>query len=359
MHLLGRRDLAVAALFAVAALAGQSGVSSAARVQRADVPSSATMSPSWSPDGTRIAYVGHRPDDDANSLFLVRADGRSIRQRIAYTGSQGINQVRWATSRRIVFSVLPSGRLSTIDPVSRRITRGGLIDELPEPGEGFTLSRDGKQVALTTRCIKRCTPYASVEIGISSSAGGPVRMLPKSVGDSEQLPSFSPDGTQVAFVRSPLESLDTPSRAGTGYPTIFVEPTAGGPAQSLLWHGWSPTWSPDGRWIAFLTNAGRDSIVAVMAATGGEAWNLGRADTFAWSPDSKELVTSVPGDPALGTVDLTGLRHPFALKGLEAGDGTPQWSPDGKQIAFTGIEPSGYQGVYVINEDGGGRRRVG
>ena len=96
-----------------------------------------------------------------------------------------------------------------------------------------------------------------------------------------------------------------------------------------------------------------------MAATGGDAWNLGRADTFAWSPDSKELVTSVPGKAALGTVDLTGLRHPFAMKGLEAGDGTPQWSPDGKHIAFTGIEPSGYQGVYVINEDGGGRRRVG
>jgi hypothetical protein len=66
---------------------------------------------------------------------------------------------------------------------------------------------------------------------------------------------------QVAFVRAPLESLDTPSRASAGYPTIFVEATAG------------------------------------------------------------ELVTSVPGDLALGTVDLSGLPHPFAMKGLEDGGG--------------------------------------
>jgi Tol biopolymer transport system component len=356
----GRRSAALAlAIAGTVVVVVQPGSSSAASERRAEVFSYSASSPTWSPDGTQIAYIGHKPTSDANSLFVMRVSDGGHKRVIANTGSQGINEVRWTSRRRIVFSVLPLGNLSTVDPVTGHVTLRGKVDELPNPGDGFTTSLDGSLLGLTTRCIKACTPYAAVEIGIASASGGPVRMLPKSVGDSEQEPSFSPDGTQVVFARSPLPH---PPRAGEGDPTLFVEPTAGGPARSLEWNGWFPQWSPDGKWIAFITSGptpqGDNLVVAIVSVDGGQAYNLGRADDFSWSPDSSQLAfTTEDDDGTIGTVDLSGSRHVFSIGRLRVGVGTPQWSPDLKHLAFTGL-PGRATSVYVIGADGGGLRRL-
>ncbi len=96
-----------------------------------------------------------------------------------------------------------------------------------------------------------------------------------------------------------------------------------------------PTWSPDGRWIAFSM---RGDIWKVPA-TGGTALALTRGPAYhfepAWSPDGQTLALSVDNDGNLdiGVVDAGGgdvtllTTHPHV-------DVEPAWSPDGEDIYF-------------------------
>jgi Tol biopolymer transport system component len=96
-----------------------------------------------------------------------------------------------------------------------------------------------------------------------------------------------------------------------------------------------PTWSPDGQQIAFLRSIGEGgSHVYVMNADGGELHRVGSAVTdttgLTWSPDGNELAF---GDGITGgiyriSVDGTGLTK------LTAEGTSPAWSPDGETIIF-------------------------
>jgi Tol biopolymer transport system component len=339
-------------------IAGLPGASTAASRDQKPIFDVSETSPAWSPDGREIAYIGHAPDADVNSPYVMRASDGSHKRRIAATGRRGIHLVRWTSPRQIVFSVAPSGRVSTVDPTTQHVTLGGAVLELPNPDDGFSASADGKLLALTTGCTT-CKLYGKVELGIQQSAGGPVRMLPKPDGYSDQEATFSPEGTQIVFARSPLP---TP-HPGEGDPTLYIEPTAGGEARSLEWPGWYPQWSPDGQWIAFYTAADTPDhvgiVVAIVSPDGGKAFDLGRADDYTRSPDSSRLAfTTQVENGTLGVVDVHGARHLIPLGHLRVGVGSPQWSPDGTKIAFTGLDGKGMMGVYVVGADGRGLREL-
>jgi len=112
----------------------------------------------------------------------------------------------------------------------------------------------------------------------------------------------SPDGQSVAFVRTTVDAENNKYRAG-----IFVAPTAGGrarPFTSGLYRDGSPRWSPDGRYLAFVS--GRDvgevaedkkkeygAQLYVMPTGGGEARRVtdikGGIMGFEWSPDGSSI----------------------------------------------------------------------
>lgn len=92
-----------------------------------------------------------------------------------------------------------------------------------------------------------------------------------------------------------------------------------------------------------------------------------RVVSFSWSPDSTRLAyvtgatpASSPGSRELGTIDLNGDTQPFDLGSLPVDSATPQWSPDGSRIAFTGLDranPSESR-VYAVDADGTALRRL-
>ena len=161
---------------------------------------------------------------------------------------------------------------------------------------------------------------------------------------------------------------------------------------------WAPAWSPDGRWLAFLSDRGDDDAqtqVWAMPAGGGEARVLtslpGGVDDFQWSPDSQRLalVAADPERPA-GTpkpknpppivtdrfhfkqdVDgyLGARRSHLYLHDVATGQTTqltsgahdeasPSWSPDGRQIVYVthrGEDPDRHSKVslYLVEARAG------
>src|SRR5262249_18061446 len=115
-----------------------------------------------------------------------------------------------------------------------------------------------------------------------------------SVGD----PRLSPDGRRVAYVVSRIDEEASAYRSA-----IWVVPADGSEEPRQFTSGErndsSPRWSPDGRWLAFVSNRdGEDEKKAkgqpyVVPAHGGEARRLTDGDesveAVAWSPDSARI----------------------------------------------------------------------
>jgi Tol biopolymer transport system component len=266
----------------------------------------------------------------------------------------------------LIYSVGSTGVLQAWNPATRRsITLGG-TDLPPNPEEPFTVSRDGTRVAFESPCgcLYQHLPSPADDIRIVSPAGSDARKLPQPSNASDAQPTFSPNGTQVAFARS---IYSRPDRSGAGRPRVMMQSVAGGAARDLGVKGDLPAWSPDGRWIAYRrTVTPTDSLpvysLAVIPAIGGTphvlADNLPDLDSFSWSPNSRELVFETVA--AIRVVDLQGHITKLPLPHMLPGYSTPQWSPNGKAIAFGAT--SGQRGsaeyVYTIDADGTHLRKL-
>jgi Tol biopolymer transport system component len=315
--------------------------------------------PAWSPDGAQLAYVAPaymEPGGSLNELRLHSLDDAGMRVISSFqAGAQVINEVRFASSGRIVFDVVPDGLLESVDLASRHAVRIASVTLLSNPEESFDVSADGRTVAFTSSARSLTTSTVSVDaVGVVPSSGGHARLLGKPKNADDEQPSLSPDGKQIVVARVLVGA------AHSSRPSLLVEATNGGIPRRLGVQGNWPQWSPNGRDIAFLgLDHFRYERLEVVPAAGGTPRVLAsNATSLSWSPDSTRLVYST--DTALHTVTLEGKMRRLSLGRLLISYETPQWSPDGRRIAFTGISPSDrlHTRVYVVNADGTRLHRV-
>jgi Tol biopolymer transport system component/DNA-binding winged helix-turn-helix (wHTH) protein len=177
----------------------------------------------------------------------------------------------------------------------------------------------------------------------------------------EHGPSFSPDGTQVAFCWDGEKGdYDIYVQViGTANPL----PITDDPADEM-----TPAWSPDGRQVAFIRVSSDRQAVYVMPPLGGPQRKVAEfsdVDTFdlAWWPDSKSLLIAARESPeeTLGLYRLfldSGQTQRLTSPGSAAEEDRFQAvSPDGKTLAFARGTTARSQ-LYVASLGGGGRQQL-
>jgi dipeptidyl aminopeptidase/acylaminoacyl peptidase len=210
-------------------------------------------------------------------------------------------------------------------------------------------------------------------------------------------PRISPDGSRVAYQ---VWSVDKDKNEYRGAVWVAQLDGSGEPWQFTLGErrDGMPRWSPDGRWLAFVSNRGKDEkapgALYVIPAEGGEARKLTDlkegVESAEWSPDSARLVfTARARDDAyeeederkrmprrftrvfhkldsvgwtgdrrkhLWIVDLDGNTRQLTDGDFE--DDTPAWSPDGKRIVFAALRTENWDvelisRLYAVDAGGG------
>jgi Tol biopolymer transport system component len=134
---------------------------------------------------------------------------------------------------------------------------------------------------------------------------------------------------------------------------------------------WAPVISPDGKWVAYLSNARGPTDIWVQFIAGGEAINLSAPAGLEVTPGTGigGLDMSPDGTRIAVIARMRGTGGPFETWEVPAPLSGParklladfvgfRWSPDGKQIAFIRAGGSAGDALWVANADGTNRREI-
>jgi Tol biopolymer transport system component/serine/threonine protein kinase len=261
--------------------------------------------PAWSPDGRYIAFC--RYEGEHGEVWIIPALGGA--ERRLGEAARVFGGLSWS----------PDGNFLAVSESSKAGAPLSLYLISPENGQ-------------RTRLTSPPTGY-----------GGDIA------------PAFSPDGQTLAFVRPPVHGsiyLLPISRSGAAR----SEPRRLTSAETWI-NGFD--WTPDGRGIVFSSVQPDVSTLLIMAASGGPAERLiggENASEISVSRTGNRLVYErdlfdsnvwrIPGPKALEKTSV-----PTRVIASTAWDIDPQFSPDGKKIAFSS-DRLGKDAIWVCDRDG-------
>jgi Tol biopolymer transport system component/DNA-binding winged helix-turn-helix (wHTH) protein len=312
--------------------------------------------PVWSPDGRLIAFQRHSQSEDG--IFTVPVLGgrerklRSLRLGV-YWDEGGFD---WSPDgKSLVFSDSPPGQdgwgislLSIEHPENNYSltlpTAAQLNDYYPR------FSPDGQRVAF----IRTLTKASSMDIYLVKVAGGEPRRLTFDKASIHGL-TWTPDGQYIVF-----------SSDRIGSRRLWKIPTSGADPEPLSVgqeNAFEPALSRDGRGLAYSRVLVDMNIwrYAASNATGRRELprkliaSTERDQAPNFSPDGKKIAFASrrSGSYEIWMCDGDG-SNPVQLTTFSSSAevGTPRWSPDGEQIAFD-FEPEGNVDIYVLRIDEG------
>ncbi len=217
----------------------------------------------------------------------------------------------------------------------------------------LVLAMTGKKGIFLSRIAFVCDKTGKKEIYSSGFDGTDVRQVTR-IHSLSMAPSWSPDGTRIAF------SVYNRHSDGTKNIDLFeIELKTG--ALKLLSNrkgiNSGVSYSPDGKKIAYTMSYTGNPEIHLLNLESKESTQLTRSIGFdvdpAISPDGQTIafVSSRPGKPMLYTLNLSSPSQVKRLTYAGAYNATPSWSPDGKRIAFAGWLDKHFD-LFTITADG-------
>ena len=171
------------------------------------------------------------------------------------------------------------------------------------------------------------------------------------------LPVISPDGKQIVFHA-------TPDKASA--PDLFVANIDGSNRRRLTTHPDSdttPTWSPDGKQIAFISDRTGRPQIYIMNADGTGLYRLpipdGEVDRPTWAPAPyNEIAYSARTASGFDIkIHELGSGRTRQVTFSEGTNESPSYSPSGRHLAFSSTR-AGLVQIFTIGRDGNGLRQV-
>ncbi|MCC6803086.1 MAG: PD40 domain-containing protein [Anaerolineae bacterium] len=202
------------------------------------------------------------------------------------------------------------------------------------------------------------------DIYVMDTDGSHVQRITNS-SDSDWSPSWSPDGKQIAFSsqRGAWHIYTMNANGSTQQQLTLPDNLFWAPAQFDTF----PDWSPDGEFVLFQSNRHDGENIYVINVKKGTirqlTFGFERKLTPAWSPNQRYFAYPVLQNSTSDLVmdiyvqALDPTAAPFNLTNHPAWYGSPDWSPDGKQIIFAS-DRDGNSEIYIVNVDGSNLRRI-
>ena len=363
--------------------------------------------PLWAPNGKYVAFIWDRAG--ISNLYLADSTGGGQPARLTSFPEGGVENIFWSRDSQTVYFER-SGNLWQVAVSGNEPkavwTAMGESDFSPSPdGTRVALVRSNRQAdeesSRHSELIVRSladgseTPVATDEIGIRGIVWSPDgNSLAYTAGAKvihhDEAPSYS--GAKIIYRTSEYRPGQIYAlRLGSGRPvaigsateygglawldnshlvfdhvsnfktyTIYVADASGGPLRSVyeitekdFWSipdwgeaGAQPWPSPDGKWIAFLSDRDGWDHLYLVSASGGEATQLTKGHFEAWRPawshDSTRIAFDAneadrPGDRQIGIAAIGGDPSHAVITYITGGNGTniePHWSADDKRLVY-------------------------
>jgi dipeptidyl aminopeptidase/acylaminoacyl peptidase len=370
--------------------------------------------PLWSPDGQLVLFTWDR----AGIANLYVSDGASAPRALTNFDSAGLGAAFWADAQTVYFA-----RGGDLWRVSVQGGTPAAVWTTPAAESSIAPSPDGKRIAFVrpnrtgvdlivrTLADQKETAIAHDANSMASVSWSPDgRHVSYAAGAAsirhEQTPDYS--GAKIIYTiteRTPAQVFVVPSTGGrpvaigtpgagarwldaahvvfdrtaadfkkrTNYVANIATATPRVAREDVDDKFWSITGdagagllpSPDGKWLAVVSDRDGWDHIYVMPASGGDAVQItkGKFEAWrpAWSPDSSKLAFDAnepdrPGTRHLGVATIGGNPASASIAMITSGRGTniaPQWSPDGTRIVYQHTDPQNSADLYAIEARAG------
>ncbi len=256
-----------------------------------------------------------------------------------------------------------SNRTGNYEIFVRRIAGGQEVNITNDPAQDYqpSFSSDGNLLAfVSTRASDR--PMVKIggtsntefrtyggDIWVAPALGGPARR----VAGNGNIPTWSPDGKRIAFVSGPEDHRSILEVAAEGGPVTELLPVSRSRWEIVRLH-----YSPDGKWLSFETEGQR---VLFMAAQGGEPRELVRGTSHVWDPSGQRILFLTRDEGGSTSVQVADVNQrtgqvspPRALTIMPGIIRDLALSKDGRQLAVSQQEGSLFLTRLPLNAAGDG-----
>ncbi|MGB6134529.1 MAG: DPP IV N-terminal domain-containing protein [Acidobacteriaceae bacterium] len=306
----------------------------------------------FSPDGNQIAFVWNGPHADNKDIY-VKILGTSTPLRLTTDPAEDVGPAWSPDGRYIAFTRLSSAGngiyiVPAIGGPERRLYT--LTDPTSWEYAGLTWTNDGKHLIFPDR-LSSDGPSALFSLSIDTLARTRLTSPPAS-WDGDWTPVMSPDGTKIAFIRSPEGSVRD----------VYVMDASGGAPRRLTFDQRlvvGITWTADSQYVVFSSNREGEFALWKVPAIGGPIERVSVGDENSYSPAISRKGNLLAYSHGTGRWDIvrvdlkSSARKVLTDQLLSSNeqDSAPQFSPDGTRIAFQSWR-SGSQEIWTCAADG-------